>query len=82
MQEMERIAREWYRSLNKAFSGFLKTEVSWGTMENMPLYKIIYSNFYRLGEVFPLEDPDEKMVNKNIGQIENISQQFFDSVYG
>lgn len=82
MQEMERIAREWYRSLNKAFSGFLKTEICWGTMENMPLYKIIYSNFYRMDEVFPLENSDEKMVNENIGQIEDISQQFFDLIYG
>jgi hypothetical protein len=82
MQEMERNARDWYRSLNKAFSGLLRTEVNWGPMENMPLYKIIYSNFYRLDKVFPLENSDDSKVNETIKQIEDISQQFFDSIYG
>ncbi len=80
MQEIEQNAREWYRSLNKAFSELLKTEVSWGRMKNMPLYKIIYSNFYRLDKVFPLENSDDKMVTENTHQIEDISQQFFDSI--
>lgn len=82
LQEIEQNAREWYRSLNQAFSELLKTEVSWGRMKNMPLYKIIYSNFYRLDKVFPLENSDDKMVAENTGQIEDISQQFFDSISG
>ncbi len=80
MQEIEQNARDWYRSLNQAFSELLKTEVSWGRMKNMPLYKIIYSNFYRLDKVFPLENSDDKMVADSTGQIEDISQQFFDSI--
>lgn len=80
--EMEHIAREWYRSLNKAFSSLLKTELSWGMRAKISLYKIIYANFYRLEKVFPLENPDENMVNENIGLVEEISQQFFDSISG
>jgi hypothetical protein len=81
MQEMEHIAREWYRSLNQAFSGLLKTETSWGTIKNMPLYKIIYSNFYRLKEVFSLENSDNTEINKITGQIEDISRQFIESIH-
>jgi hypothetical protein len=79
-QEMEGTAREWYRALNRAFSGILKAEVSWGAIENMPLYKIIYSNFYRLEKVFPLQDSDVTMVKESISNIEEISQKFFHSM--
>jgi hypothetical protein len=82
MQELESVAREWYRTLNKAFSGLLRTEVSWGNIQRMPLYKIIYSNFYRLDKVFPLDNSNESEVQENTGAIEDISCQFFASVHG
>lgn len=81
MQEMERIAREWYRSLNQAFSGLLRTEANWGSIRNMPLYKIIYSNFYRLNRVFPLENSEGTEVEKSAGQLEEISRKFIESIH-
>ncbi len=82
MVDMEHIAREWYRSLNSAFSGLLKAEISWGVMEKIPLYKIIYSNIYRLEMVFPLPDEGDGMIREHIDHIEGISLKFIHSLDG
>jgi hypothetical protein len=82
MLNLERVAREWHRSLNGAFSGLLRAEVSWGELKKIPLYRIIYSNIYRLDMVFPLINLEDKMIRDSIEQIEEISSQFINSVRG
>ena len=77
---LERVAREWYRSLNNAFSGLLKAEVSWGELKKIPMYKIIYSNIYRLDLVFPLKNQEDTLIRDNIERIEEISSKFIKSI--
>jgi hypothetical protein len=68
-------ALKLYPRLSRAFSRFLGTEVEWGP-ENMiiPLYKLIYGNFYRLARVAQaLESNQEVLAGKKA--LENAAEE-------
>jgi len=45
-------ALKQYARLSKAYNALLKTEVKWGYIKQlMPLYKIIFGNFFRMDMV-------------------------------
>ncbi|MCD4737063.1 MAG: hypothetical protein K8R53_13550 [Bacteroidales bacterium] len=52
-QAIEMKSRHWYMELSKAFNELLQCKIEWGMMEKkkVPLYKVVFSNIYRLEKI-------------------------------
>lgn len=49
-QSLEMKSRTWYETINKAFSALLQCKTEWGLVQkcSLPLYKVVFSNIFRL----------------------------------
>ncbi|MEW6386506.1 MAG: hypothetical protein AB1491_03205 [Thermodesulfobacteriota bacterium] len=80
INDLPQQALKLYPRLSRAFSDFLEKEVAWGRQQaRVPLYKIIYGNFSRLG--FIVSELQEKLnLQEEKETLENESQAIIDDL--
>lgn len=81
LNDVPQQALKLYLLLSRAFSRFLGLEVEWGREKaKVPLYKLIYGNFYRLGLVVQAL-PGNRVVSAEKESLENAASEVVGELY-
>jgi hypothetical protein len=79
--DLETKSRELYTSVSKAFSNLLQCDIKWGMVQKrtIPLYKVVFSNIYRLDLVVKTLQENEA-VHRNCQELEKVAGEAIEAL--